>query len=167
MSTTKLGRWTVDLATGTVKSERVDDRAVEFPKVDERFYGKPYEWGFLVAGPEMWSMRTVVRRNVRTGTEDDVHVLDTGDVPVSVFEPTFAPRSAGAAEGDGYLIVPVSRFMDISAEFLIFDTADIARGPSRGSKCPSRSAGPRTGTGWISDENAAGSPRFAANKTWW
>src|SRR6185437_11197917 len=101
MSTTKMGRWTVDLVAGTVKSERVDDRAVEFPKVDERFYGKPYEWGFLMAGPEMWSLRTVVRRNVRTGTEDS-YTLKT-DSPVSVFEPTFAPRSADAPEADGYL----------------------------------------------------------------
>lgn len=127
MSTTKMGRWTVDLVAGTVKSERVDDRAVEFPKVDERFYGKPYEWGFLMAGPEMWSLRTVVRRNVRTGTEDS-YTLKT-DSPVSVFEPTFAPRSADAPEADGYLIVPMSRFAEHLSEFLIFDTSDVAAGP--------------------------------------
>ena len=127
MATTQMGRWTVNLSTGQVTSERVDDRAVEFPKVDERFYGKPYEWGFLMAGPEMWSLRTVVRRNVRTGKEDSYTI--ERDAPVSIFEPTFAPRSTDADEADGYLIVPVSRFVEHVSEFLIFDTEGIGAGP--------------------------------------
>jgi carotenoid cleavage dioxygenase-like enzyme len=127
MSTTQMGRWKIDLANGSAKSERVDDRAVEFPKVDERFYGKPYEWGFLMAGAEMWSLHTVVRRNVRTGKED-TYKLES-ESPISVFEPTFAPRSSNAPEADGYLIVPVSRYMEHLSEFLIFDTQHIAGGP--------------------------------------
>ncbi|MDE0364106.1 MAG: carotenoid oxygenase family protein [Gammaproteobacteria bacterium] len=43
--------------------------------------------------------------------------------------PTFAPRSADAPEGDGYLIVPVSRFTENSSEYLIFDTQGIDAGP--------------------------------------
>jgi carotenoid cleavage dioxygenase-like enzyme len=127
MSTTQMGRWTIDLSDGTVRSERVDDRAVEFPKVDERFYGKPYEWGFLMAGPEMWSLRTVVRRNVRTCKEDSYTI--ERDSPISVFEPTFAPQTPDAPEADGYLIVPISRFAEHLSEFMIFDTEDIAAGP--------------------------------------
>ena len=73
MATTQMGRWTVNLSTGQVTSERVDDRAVEFPKVDERFYGKPYQWGFLMAGPEMWSLRTVVRPECSDGQGRFVH----------------------------------------------------------------------------------------------
>jgi carotenoid cleavage dioxygenase len=75
----------------------------------------------------MWSLRSVVRRNVRTGTEDS-YTLNT-DAPVSVFEPTFAPRSSDAPEADGYLIVPMSRFVEHLSEFLIFDTSDVAAGP--------------------------------------
>jgi carotenoid cleavage dioxygenase len=127
MATTRMGRWTIDLARGNVKSERVDDRAVEFPKIDERFYGRPYEWGFLMAGEEMWSLHTVVRRNVRTGDEDSFKI--ERESPISVFEPTFAPRSANAPEADGYLILPLSRFMENVSEFLIFDTQDIPAGP--------------------------------------
>ncbi len=44
------GRWTVDLATGDMASEIVDDNPCELPKVDERHYGRPYEWGFLIGG---------------------------------------------------------------------------------------------------------------------
>jgi carotenoid cleavage dioxygenase-like enzyme len=124
----RFGRWTIDLDRGTVKTERLDERAVEFPKVDERFYGRPYEWGFLLAGPDLWNLHTVMRRNVHTGAED-TYTITRGEQPISVFEPTFAPRHADAPEGDGYLIVPLSRFMERVSEFLIFDTDSIAEGP--------------------------------------
>jgi carotenoid cleavage dioxygenase len=124
------GRWTVDLTTGKTASEIVDDNPCELPKVDERYYGRPYEWGFLIGGQrkdEGMRMDTLVRRNVRTGAEDRWLVSD--DVHTGVFEATFAPRSPDAAEGDGYLIVPVCRFGEGSSEFQIFDTADITSGP--------------------------------------
>jgi carotenoid cleavage dioxygenase-like enzyme len=122
------GRWTIDLKAGTVKSERLDDRAVEFPKVDERFYGNNYQWGFLTAGDSLWSLDTVVRRDVRTGAEES-YTIDTEDQSAVLFEPTFAPRSVDAPEADGYLVVPVSHFMENTSEYQIFDTNDFASGP--------------------------------------
>jgi carotenoid cleavage dioxygenase-like enzyme len=129
------GRWVLDLETGKVKSERLDDRAVEFPKVDERFYGMPYQNGFLVSGDNMWGLHTIVRRNVITGEEDSYDVKraygykDGDDRMLAVFEPTFAPRRPDAPEGDGYLIVPVSRFMEHLSDYLLFDTKQISAGP--------------------------------------
>jgi carotenoid cleavage dioxygenase len=117
----------VDLESGTVTSERLDDTSVEFPKVDERFYGQPYTWGFLAQGESLWSLDTVVRRNVHTGAEDK-YTIDSEDCPV-LFEPTFAPRSGGTEEGDGYLLVPVSRFSENLSEYQIFDTRGISDGP--------------------------------------
>jgi carotenoid cleavage dioxygenase-like enzyme len=122
------GRWTIDLTAGTVKSERLDDRAVEFPKVDERFYGNNYQWGFLTAGDSLWSLDTVVRRDVRTGAEES-YTIDTEEQSAVLFEPTFAPRTVNAPEADGYLIVPVSHFMENTSEYQIFDTNDFASGP--------------------------------------
>jgi carotenoid cleavage dioxygenase len=129
------GRWEIDLSTGNVKSERLDDRAVEFPKVDERFYGKPYENAFMVSGPDLWHLNSLVRRNVKTGKEDAFNITTlyphlSGEVPMlAVLEPTFAPRHPGAPEGDGYMIVPVSRFAENLADYLLFDTRDIEAGP--------------------------------------
>jgi len=122
------GRWIVDLAGGTIKAERLDDRAVEFPKVDERYYGKNYEWGFMACGETLWSLDSVLRRNVRTGDEE-IFKIDGRGQSVALFEPTFAPRSTTAPEGDGYLIVPISHFMENSSEYQIFDTQDFAAGP--------------------------------------
>ena len=46
-----------------------------------------------------------------------------------MLEPTFAPRTTDAPEGDGYIIVPVSWWTENLGEFLIFDTDDITAGP--------------------------------------
>ncbi|MDT5266500.1 MAG: hypothetical protein QOI90_3126 [Mycobacterium sp.] len=122
------GRWTVDLTTGVITSERLDDRSVEFPKVDERYYGKNYEWAFLTAGDSLWSLDTLVRRNVRTGAEES-YTIDNEEQSAVLFEPTFAPRATDSPEADGYLIVPISHFMENTSEYQIFDTRDFASGP--------------------------------------
>jgi len=67
-----------------------------------------------------------------------------------VFEPTFAPRHADAPEADGYLILPLSRFMENLSEFLIFDTQDISGGPIARIELPFQIGWTLTGTGWIS-----------------
>lgn len=125
-----LGRWTVDLETGKVKTERLSDRPAELPKVDERHYGRGYQTGFLVAGDpkgDGMSMKDVVMRNMRTGSEQSYRIRH--DTPAAVLEASFAPRSPDAPEGDGFLIVPVSRWAENTGEFQIFDTYDVSAGP--------------------------------------
>src|SRR5205823_4454961 len=45
-----LDRWTVDLAAGKVREERLDDRGQEFPRMDERLVGRRHRYGYTVAG---------------------------------------------------------------------------------------------------------------------
>jgi carotenoid cleavage dioxygenase-like enzyme len=51
------------------------------------------------------------------------------DGRVSIVEPQFAPRSADAPEGDGYIIAPVTRVEERRTDVLIFDTDAIDEGP--------------------------------------
>lgn len=130
VSTSRIGRWVVDLKRGKATSERLGDRPVELPKIDDRFMGQPYRWGFLLGGEPVKSgmrMNTVVRRDVISGKEDSYVVKH--DHPVGVYESVFAPRSPDAPEGDGYLITPVAHFTKKWSEFLIFDTQGISDGP--------------------------------------
>ena len=127
-----LGRWTIDLVTGRAKSERLSDRPSELPKVDERYYGRGYEWGFLIAGDPKrsgMSMKTLLVQNVKTLQEQEYRIRRDGDLPSAVLEATFVPRHAGSAEGDGYLVVPHSKWAENLGEYLIFDTQDITQGP--------------------------------------
>jgi carotenoid cleavage dioxygenase-like enzyme len=131
IASSQFGRWVIDLESGRVTSEIVDDAPCELPKVDERFYGKGYEWGFLAAGDprakDGMRLNKLVRRNVRTGFEESYTLHSEGRV--SVFEETFAPRGKDAPEGDGYVIVPLCKFGENRSEFQIFDTRGITEGP--------------------------------------
>lgn len=125
-----LGRWTIDLATGKATSEQLSDRPSELPKVDERFYGKGYEWGFQVGGVVKRSgmkMNSLVITNMKTMAEQAWTIRT--DEPAAVLEATFAPRHKDSPEGDGYVIVPVSWWADKRGEYQIFDTQDITQGP--------------------------------------
>lgn len=125
-----LGRWTIDLQTGAAKSEQLSDRPCELPKVDERFYGKGYRWGYQIGGVNKrsgMSMNSLVVTDMKT-LSDAEYVIRT-DQPAAVLEATFAPRTPDAPEGDGYLIVPVSWWAEKRGEFQIFDTHDITQGP--------------------------------------
>jgi carotenoid cleavage dioxygenase len=125
-----LGRWTVDLDAGTVKSEPLADRPCELPKVDERFYGRGHRWGYLIGGDARGNgmrMHSLVVRDIDKGTEQEYRLRH--DRPAIVMEPTFVPRSSDAPEGDGYVMVPVSRWTENLGEYFIFDTDDITAGP--------------------------------------
>ncbi|WP_067671575.1 carotenoid oxygenase family protein [Nocardia miyunensis] len=130
VSKSHLGRWTIDLETGASKSEQLSDRPSELPKVDERFYGKGYRWGFQVGGRVKrggMSMNSLVVTDMHSLSEQVYEIRH--DEPAAVLEATFAPRSKDSAEGDGYVIVPVSWWAENRGEFQIFDTYDITKGP--------------------------------------
>ncbi|MGZ5365074.1 MAG: carotenoid oxygenase family protein, partial [Mycobacterium sp.] len=125
-----LGRWTVDLDSCAVKSELLGERPCELPKVDERFYGRGHRWGYLIGGDARGNgmrMHSLVIRDIVTGSEQEYRLRH--ERPALVMEPTFVPRTPDAPEGDGYLMVPVSRWTENLGEFVIFDTDDITNGP--------------------------------------
>ena len=41
-----LDRWTIDPAAGTVSQQTLNDRAQEFPRVDDRVISRPYRYGY-------------------------------------------------------------------------------------------------------------------------
>ncbi len=125
-----LGRWIIDLKSGTSKSEQLSDRPSELPKVDERYYGKGYRWGFQVGGVvkrKGMSMNSLVVTDMDTLSDQEYQIRS--NEPAAVLEATFAPRSPDSPEGDGYIIVPVSWWGERRGEYQIFDTYDITKGP--------------------------------------
>jgi carotenoid cleavage dioxygenase-like enzyme len=126
----QLGRWTVDLETGKTGVEQLSDRPSELPKVDERFYGKGYRWGYQVGGRVKrsgMSMNSLVVTDMVTLSDQEYQIRT--DQAAAVLEATFAPRHIDSPEGDGYVIVPVSWWAENGGEYLIFDTHDITQGP--------------------------------------
>jgi carotenoid cleavage oxygenase len=106
-----LDRWTINLATGAVTSERRDDRSQEFPRINETLLGSKHRYGYTVGvdGGFVDSGRSKMRSALYK------HDFTTGSSMVAPIDPdlllgemSFVPRpaadSASLSEDDGILI---------------------------------------------------------------
>jgi carotenoid cleavage dioxygenase-like enzyme len=132
-------RWEIDLSgkTDIVKQTKIDDMACEFPRLDERRTGLSYRHGYYAADTN--DTGKVVFNGIghidhKTG-ERVVHQFAAGDVPG---EPVFVPRSADAAEGDGWLVAVVYRGSTYRSDFVVFNAGDVAKGPVGTAELPRR-----------------------------
>ena len=53
-----LWSWTIDLQSGTVSERQLDDRAVEFPRIDDRLATLPARYAVSVGDATSWSATT-------------------------------------------------------------------------------------------------------------
>ena len=135
----RLARWTFDFAanTNTIKREYIDDMVGEFPRFDERVAGLPYRHGYFAADSKEGTgvkFDSIAHIDHKTGKKN-VHTFAAGDMPG---EPVFVPRSAGAAEGDGWLVAVVYRGGEDRSDFTVFDAQDVAKGPVAAAALPRR-----------------------------
>ncbi len=134
-----LTRWRV--GTGgeqlTFRDERLDDTQWEFPFHDRRFTGRPNRYGWLTttrAHPDTIDFAGIALRDQRTGA---VEIWDPG--PNShAGEAFFVAESAGAGEGEGWLMTFVYNHARGTSDFVIFDAMDVARGPVAEIRMPRR-----------------------------
>ncbi len=135
----RLVRWTFDLAapSNTIKREPLDDLAGEFPRFDERRSGSRYRDGWFAGrsrGVPGDGFDCIAHIDLNTGKRT-TYAFAAGDVPG---EPVFVPRSAGAVEGDGWLVVIVYRGAEDRSDFVIFDAGALQDGPLGIAKVPRR-----------------------------
>ena len=134
------GRSISPRASDTIKREPLDDLPGEFPRFDERRAGLGYRQGWFAAraGPQNdGGFDSIAHVDLQTGNEIPM-CFPAGDVPG---EPVFVPRSAGAPEGDGWVIAVVYRAPRTAATSWC-STPPISR--------PGRSAWPRCRAGFPS-----------------
>jgi carotenoid cleavage dioxygenase len=126
---TTLHRFTVDVAAGTVKEETLDDRSVEFPRVDERRVGRPARFGYAVhtrPGPEGFAIETaLVKYDLATGGVEE-HRFGPGGVPG---EGVFVPADDDAEEDAGYVLTYVYDGGRDGSDLVILDASDFAGPP--------------------------------------
>ncbi|CAN5485624.1 carotenoid oxygenase family protein [soil metagenome] len=144
-----LTRWTVDMASNSDAFEsrvRLTEMVGEFPRIDDRFTGRKYRYGWMLvidmaqpvelkggsAGGAV--MNTLGFVDHETGNEQKWWC---GPVS-SLQEPCFIPRSADAAEGDGWIVMVCNRLEEHRSDLLLFDALDIAKGPIATAHIPVR-----------------------------
>ncbi|MEY9968485.1 carotenoid cleavage dioxygenase-like enzyme [Streptacidiphilus sp. MAP12-16] len=107
-----LWRWTVNLATCTVREEQLDDRPAEFPRIDDRLAGLPSRYGHASATRTPGSEQrqgAVLRYDLHTGAVTS-RLMGPGRTPG---EAVFAPADTHAG-GPGYLMAFIHAATDRS-----------------------------------------------------
>jgi all-trans-8'-apo-beta-carotenal 15,15'-oxygenase len=113
----------IDPVRRTMRSERVWDGASEFPVIDRRYAGADYRSVLLTSegdGRRALARIDLVDRSRR------VFGLEEGEQPSEV---VFVPRSAGAAEGDGFGLSVIYDARTDKSHLAVLDTARWEDGP--------------------------------------
>ena len=122
----KLHRWRFNLADGTTREERLDDRVLEFGMFNQRYAGRKYRYAYSTTTQPGWFLFNGFVK----------HDLDTGESWQLKLEPgryaseaPFAPRVGAVDEDDGYLVSFITDENTGRSECLVIDAKRIQDGP--------------------------------------
>ncbi|SFL56973.1 carotenoid oxygenase family protein [Geodermatophilus ruber] len=134
-----LDRWTVDPVRGTVAEQRLDDRAQEFPRVDDRVVSRPHRFGYSAALGDVGRDTVAPSGDFADGAFTNAllkHDLATGTVQAHPFgrdaavgEAVFAPSAPRSGEDDGYVLAFVHDPDRGAADLVVLAAQDFAAGP--------------------------------------
>lgn len=124
--------WTVDLQNGTVSERQLDDRIVEFPRIDDRLASLRARYSVSVGD------HSLVRHDLASG-EAAEHRFDTAGSQGVPGEAVFVPSASGPADESsgwylGYVYDPVRDGSDL----VIVDASDFSGPPVARIKLPQR-----------------------------
>ena len=122
-----LWSWTVDLKSGRVSERQLDDRSVEFPRIDDRLTGLPARYAVSV-GDNGW-----VRHDLGDGSAV-AHDLGEGGPGEAVF----VPAAGSADETHGYYLGYVYDPARNGSDLVILDASDFAGAPVARIQLPTR-----------------------------
>ncbi len=122
----KLHRWRFNLADGTTREERLDDRVLEFGMINQRYLGRPYRYVYSTTTKPGWFLfNGFVKHDLASGTSQTL-MLDEGRY---ASEAPFAPRIGATSEDDGYLVSFIIDENRGTSECVLIDARKFADGP--------------------------------------
>jgi carotenoid cleavage oxygenase len=127
----QLMRWRLNTATRSASSELIDDRAQEFPRIDERRTGHAHRYGYA-AGVGIAQMgggsevsTSVFKHDLHTGSSTEHHVGPGR----SAGEFVFVAASPDSGEDEGWLMGFVYDAATDRSELVILDATNVAGDP--------------------------------------
>ncbi|MDA4106680.1 carotenoid cleavage dioxygenase [Mycobacterium holsaticum DSM 44478] len=127
-----LWRWTIDLSAGAVTERQLDDRAVEFPRIDDRLATLPARYAVSVGDNRL------VRHDLSTGDAVE-HAFGTAETPGVPGEAVFVPSTSGPAdESSGWYVGYVYDPARDGSDLVIIDATDFTGAPVARIKLPQR-----------------------------
>ena len=146
-----LDQWRINLATGQVTETRIDDRPVDFPRVDERRVGRPYRYGYGVELTRGHHGRAIEFGNLlkydRQRGTTEVHDFGSGRM---AGEGVFVPAGPKAVEDEGWVLSLVYDPERDRSDLVILNAADFAGEPAARIHLPWR-VPPGFHGSWIAD----------------
>jgi carotenoid cleavage dioxygenase-like enzyme len=122
----KLHRWRFNLADGTTREERLDDRVLEFGMFNQRYAGRKYRYVYSTTTPPGWFLfNGFVKTDLETRASAE-YQLPPGRY---ASEAPFIPRAGAAAEDDGYLVSLITDETVGTSECILLDARRIEAGP--------------------------------------
>jgi carotenoid cleavage dioxygenase-like enzyme len=121
-----LYRWILDLRTGGVRGERLDDVPTEFPRVNDRTWktNARYSYNPRIARRPDLMFDGVIRYDLHRGGSVQ-HAWSAGWFGGEV---VFAERPGANAEDDGWLVTVLTH-ADLGSRAVVLDASDVAAGP--------------------------------------
>jgi carotenoid cleavage dioxygenase len=126
-----LDRWTIDVEAGKVREERLDDRAQELPRVDERRVGRRHRFGYsmtLSDGPN-----GLVKHDFDKGTSEE-RTAQTAYAGEAVF----VPSGRDAAEDEGWIMSIVYDADRDASDLVVLNAQDFTGDPQAVVHLPAR-----------------------------
>ena len=147
----QLERWELDPARRTVSTTVIDESANEFPRHRGSLSTKPYRYGYCASpsGDPVAGWPTL-KHDLQTGERS---VFDHGSGRAAG-EPVFVGRPGDDAEDGGWLVTFVHDLNADSAELVVLDAQDFARGEVARVQLPQRIPFGFHGN-WVSDASVS------------
>ncbi|MCT7950119.1 carotenoid oxygenase family protein [Ancylothrix sp. C2] len=118
-----LYRWRFNLETGEVSEEKLDERASDFPRINEQFLGRKTRYGYTAkfAAGSMPLFDGLIKYDFSNGTSK-VHEFGAGRFGG---EAVFVPAPNSNSEDDGWLVTFVYDSQEDVSELVIVSAKDV------------------------------------------
>jgi carotenoid cleavage dioxygenase-like enzyme len=133
MAPPQLYRWHFDCKTNVLREELIDPRIQEYPRIDDRFWGRKNSFSVTT---ELMRMSGGSGLIVYDGAKDPVdYGFGAGNVSS---EGIFVPENDAAGEGEGYILSFVTNAKSGASKAAIFEADSLAKGPVAEIEFPQR-----------------------------
>ena len=125
----RLWKWTIDLESGSVKEEQIDDAPCDFPRIDDRRIGFKNDYGYFTTLETEVDSLTIGRHLLKYDLVNNKRLTHDLGENVTGGEALFVPRTANSSEDDGWAISLAYEAETDRSKLLVIDSQDFESDP--------------------------------------
>jgi len=145
----RLWKWTIDLESGSVKEEQIDDAPCDFPRIDDRRIGFKNDYGYFTTLETEVDSLTIGRHLLKYDLVNNKRLTHDLGENVTGGEALFVPRNANSSEDDGWAISLAYEAETDRSKLLVINSQDFESAPVAEIYAPQRVPNGAHGS-WIS-----------------